>query len=64
MTEFHSSKKQKLSEKLEFGSYVCLHTSCSKTQHLLCRITEIVGKGFCLCCISGVLNTSCSSEEL
>ena len=63
-TEFPSSKKQKLAEKLEVGGYVCLHTSCSKTQHLLCRIAEIVGKGFRLCCSSGVLNTCCSNEEL
>ena len=62
--ELPSSKKQKLAEKLEVGSYVCLHTSCSKTQHLLCRIAEIVGEGFRLCCSSGVLNTCCSSEEL
>lgn len=53
------TKKQKHS--FVVGDYVCVHCDSLDKQHILCRIVQVMGKVYCLCC---VLKGSFSSSEL
>ena len=58
-------KKQRVTiSSFEVGQYVCLHSSRLVGQHVPCRIVRKSKKGYQLYCRKGILDKTCSSEEL
>ncbi len=54
LTEPPPSKKQRTATELQVGDYVCLHSSTPGKYHIPCRITEVVGDRYRLCCKQGL----------
>ena len=46
------------------GTGVCLHSSKSVKQHILCRIVRVVGECYQLCCKKGILDMPYLGQEL
>ncbi len=50
--------------KFQPGDYVCIHVSSVPKCHVPCRVVELFGKQYRLCCIAGVLSTCSGINDL
>ena len=59
-----ASKKRKTATKLQVGDRVCIHTDTLMKRHVPCRITEVVGQRYRLCCNQGVLQSCYTRSQV
>ena len=58
------AKKRKTAMKFRAGDYVGVHSATIKDHHVPCRIAEVIGNQYRLCCNQGVLKRCYAGSEL